>query len=104
MLKPPVNNSFVIATILMEPCEGRLHVRFGAPTTARGGSSKKKRKRQKGAAAASARRAEGAAPTGGGDLADGITDWRQMETAKSLLPPYTTYALGSCAAVERLTA
>jgi hypothetical protein len=83
LLKPPVNNSFVIATILMEPAAGRLHVRFGVPSVARGG---KKRKRRKGPP-----EPEGAGPC----LRDGITDWRQMETAKSLLPAYRTYALQS---------
>ena len=40
-LKPPVNNSFVIATIIMEPTLGALHIRFGTPTVPRGKKRKK---------------------------------------------------------------
>lgn len=72
MLKPPINNSFVIGTIIMEPQLGLLHVRFGIPTCSR----KKRQKRQKGIV---------------GSPIDGITDWRQMETARSLLPGYNSY-------------
>ena len=72
MLKASINYSFVIGTILMEPMEGRMHVRFGMPTVARG------KKREGGEA---------------GSLERGISDWHMMETAKSLLPPYDTYEL-----------
>ena len=80
-LKPPVNNSFVIATVLMEPCRGIMHVRFGAPTTARGKKRKRGTKGKESDPAATLPRLE-----------EGIVDWRQMETAKSLLPAYVVHA------------
>jgi len=79
-LKPPVNNSFVIATILMEPCEGVMHVRFGIPTAVRG----KKRKRRN-----VTKEPGPELPS----LEQGIADWRQMETAKAFLPAYQAFAL-----------
>ena len=87
MLRPPINNSFVIATILMEPAAGRMRVRFGVPAVPRGG---KKRKRKGGAPA------RDSSAGGAASLRDGITDWRQMETARSLLPAYGTYSLKPC--------
>ena len=89
-LKPPINNSFVIATVCMEPSQGRMHVRFGTPTVAR--SKKRKRAKWKETSDAHAGIPEEAG------LHGGILDWRQMETAKSLLPAYAVHAIAMHAA------
>ncbi|GMH75410.1 hypothetical protein TrLO_g818 [Triparma laevis f. longispina] len=78
LLKPPIMNPFVIATILMEPVKGVMHVRFGVPTV-----SKKKKKKRKRKGDEKEGEEQG--------IEDGIRDWRLMEINKNYQPDYETY-------------